>query len=88
MQAAHGLARDMLIKTKNKTKEYYDKGQNQEDIHVGDNVLILDHTRKNKLTPLWLGPYPVIKVLEYNVKIQKEKRVATLHKNNVKLFKE
>jgi hypothetical protein len=91
MQAAYGLARDMLIKTKNKTKEYYDKGQNQEDIHVGDNVLIpnvLDHTRKHKLTPLWLGPYPVIKVLEYNIKVQKEKRVATLHKNSVKLFKE
>lgn len=47
MQAAYGLSRDMLIKTKNKTKEYYDKGQNQEDIHVGDNVLILDHTRKH-----------------------------------------
>jgi len=88
MQAAHGLARELLIKTKHKTKEYYDKGQNEQTIHVGDKVLILGQTRKHKLTPIWVGPYPVIKVLEYNIKIQKEKRIATLHKNHVKLFKE
>ncbi|KAL4127018.1 hypothetical protein QTP88_011216 [Uroleucon formosanum] len=88
MQNAYGLARELLIKTKHKTKEYYDREQNEQNIHVGDKVLILDHTRKHKLTPIWVGPYPVIKVLEYNIKIQKEKRIATLHKNHVKLFKE
>ncbi|KAL4153144.1 hypothetical protein QTP88_000977 [Uroleucon formosanum] len=73
MQNAYGLARELLIKTKHKTKEYYDREQNEQNIHVGDKVLILDHTRKHKLTPIWVGPYPVIKVLEYNIKIQKEK---------------
>lgn len=88
MQAAHGLARGLLIKTKHKTKEYYDKQQNEQDIHIGDKVIILDQARKHKLTPIWVGPYPVIKVLDYNVKIQKGKRIATLHKNHVKIFKE
>jgi len=88
MQTAYGLARELLIKTKHRTKEYYDKRQNEQNIHVGDKVLILDHTRKHKLTPIWVGSYSVIKVLAYNVKIQKEKRIATLHKNHVKLFKE
>jgi len=88
MQAAYGLARELLTKTKHKTKEYYDKEQNEQEIHVGDKVLILDHARKHKLTPIWVGPYPVIKILDYNVKIQKEKRVATMHKNHIKIFKE
>lgn len=88
MQNAFNLAKDLIIKTKNNTKGYYDIKQNSQEIHVGDNVLILDHTRKNKLNPIWIGPYPVVEVLEYNIKIQKEKRVATLHKNNVKLFNE
>ena len=88
MQTAYNLAKELIIKNKNSTKEYYDKGKNLQDIHIGDKVLILDHTQKNKLTPLWEGPDPVIDVLDYNVKIQKEKRIATLYKNNVKLFNE
>jgi len=39
MQAAYGLARELLIKTKHKKKEYYDKGQNEQDIHVRDKVV-------------------------------------------------
>lgn len=89
MQLAHNLARENLIDKKNKTKTYYDRNQNTQNIHIGDKVLILDHARKHKLTPLWLGPYEVIDTVgEYNIVIQKEKRTSTLHRNNVKIFKE
>lgn len=87
LQTAYALARENLINKKNRTKLHYDKGQNVQGVHIGDKVLIIDHTRKNKLAPLWVGPYEVIDLVgDYNVKIQKEKRVATLHKNNVKIF--
>lgn len=89
MQLAYQEARKTLLKTKNKTKEYYDRNNKVEEIHVGDKVLVIDNTRKNKLSPMWIGPYVVTEIVgEYNIKIQKEKRLATIHRNNIKLFHE
>ncbi|KAL4153158.1 hypothetical protein QTP88_000991 [Uroleucon formosanum] len=39
MQNAYGLARELLIKTKHKTKDYYDREQNEQNIHVGDKTV-------------------------------------------------
>ena len=36
MQAVYGLAMELLIKTKHQTKENYVKGQNEQNIQVGD----------------------------------------------------
>jgi hypothetical protein len=81
------MKQKMQLKTKIKTKEYYVKDNKVEAIHVGDKVLVVDNTRKNKLSPIWIGPYMVTEIVgEYNIKIQKEKRVSTIHRNNVKLF--
>lgn len=60
MQSAYALARENLIDKKSRTKLYYDKDQHMQNVHIGDQVLIIDHARKNKLTPLWVGPYEVV----------------------------
>lgn len=89
MQSANEIARENLIVNKRKTKLYYDRTQRVQNIHIGEKVLIIDHARKNKLTPLWVGPYTVLDLVgDHNVVIQKEKRKATLHLNNVKPFTE
>lgn len=57
MQSTYISARENLVKKKTGNKLYYDKWQNVQEIHIDDKVLIIDHARKNKLTPLWVGPY-------------------------------
>ena len=81
------MARDHLIKSKNKSKEYYDEKENAIGIHVKDKILLRDNTQKNKLNPLWIGPYEVLEVLDKeNIIIQRGRRRATVHKNNIKKY--
>jgi len=89
LQESHKIARERLIKRKIKSKEQYDKNQHSEDIHVKDLILLKDNTQKNKLSPLWKGPYEVLEVLDTeNVVIQRGRRQVTVHKNDVKKYYE
>lgn len=54
MQESQALARNHLLKAKEKSKEYYDRNSKRQDFNVGDKVLLQDKTSKNKLTPRWL----------------------------------
>jgi len=89
MQEAHKIARENLIKRKIKSKNQYDNNENPIDIHVKDQILLRDRTQKNKLNPLWTGPYEVTDVLDKeNIVIIRGKRHVTVHKNNVKKYHE
>ena len=68
LQKLHETARENLIKTKIKSKEDYDKNKNELDITINDLVYLRDNTQKNKLSPLWIGPYEVAKVINNDKK--------------------
>ncbi|KAF0703643.1 Integrase catalytic domain-containing protein, partial [Aphis craccivora] len=59
---SHKIARENLIKRKIKSKQIYDSNGNS--IHVKDQILLRDKTQKNKLNPLWIGPYEITDVLD------------------------
>ncbi|CAI6362678.1 unnamed protein product [Macrosiphum euphorbiae] len=88
-QEAHQIARNRLIKNKEVNKRYYDKKTNTEELKINDMILLKDHTQRNKLSPLWKGPYEVLDVLDSeNVVMSRNRNKVTVHKNDVKLYYE
>jgi hypothetical protein len=75
LQSAHEIARQKLIISKEKSKEYYDKGSEKCEIQVGQKILLFDETirmgRSKKLSPQYIGPYEVLAVDGVNVTIRK-----------------
>ena len=75
MQSAHEVARQKLIASKAKSKEYYDKGSETFEIQIGQKVLLFDETvrrgRSKKPSPQYIGPYEVLAVEGVNVTIRK-----------------
>jgi len=89
MQEAYKIAREKLIKNKIKSKENYDTNKNPIEMHVKDKIALRDHTQKNKLNPLWKGPYELTDILDRgNIVITRGKKHVTIHKNNVKVYHE
>lgn len=89
MQESHKIARERLINKKIKSKKQYDKKEFSEDLDVKDLILLKDKTQKNKLSPLWKGPFEILEVLDTeNVVIQRGRRKVTVHKNDVKRYYE
>lgn len=49
--------------------------------------MLKDDTQKNKLSPLWKGPYEVLEVLDNeNIVIQRGRRRVAVHKYNIKKY--
>jgi len=89
MQESHKIARERLVKKKIKSKANYDNNAHSEELHVKESILLRDNTQKNKLTPLWKGPYEILEVLDTeNIVIQRGRRKVTVHKNDVKKYHE
>lgn len=87
MQEAHAVARDRLLKSKEKSKQSYDRGVSQQNLSVGDKVYMKASGTQNKLSPLWHGPYEVLELLDNNVNIAIKRRGKRqiVHRNHVKL---
>jgi transposase InsO family protein len=89
LQESHKIAREKLIQKKIKSKDNYDNKEHAIEVHVKDQILLRDDTQKNKLNPLWKGPYEVIEILgRENIVIQRGRRSVVVHKNNVKIYHE
>ena len=87
MQLSHQVARERLINRKIKSKNRYDKKEHSENYNVKDLILLKDNTQKNKLSPLWKGPYEVLGVLDTeNIIISRNRKQVTVHKNDVKKY--
>jgi len=75
LQSEHEVARQKLISSKEKSKEYYDKSPQTFEIQIGQKVLLFDETarrrRSKKLSPQYIGPYEVLAVDGVNVTIRK-----------------
>jgi hypothetical protein len=75
LHSAHEVARQKLISSKEKSKDYYDKGSETFEIRIGQKVLLFGETvhrgRSKKLSPQYIGPYEVLAVDGVNVTIWK-----------------
>lgn len=87
LQYCHKIARENLIKNKEKSKQYYDQTTSSKRFIIGDKVLLKNHTRKNKLSPLWEGPYNIIDISSpENSIIRIKNKNKKVHNNHLKLF--
>ena len=74
------LAQEMLQKSSGKYKKYYDRGSKPRCLEVGDEVLVLLPTDKNKLLLQWKGPYKVLQRFnDCDYKVQVDKKVKSFH---------
>lgn len=91
MQYSNQIAQENLLKTKNTSKQNYDRNSLIREFDVGDKVLLYDESvrrgRSKKLTSLWIGPYKIIKKnSDVNYTIQKAKNKQTVHANRLKFY--
>ena len=54
------LVKENVTKAQKKQKNYYNKKSRPQNLKVGDEVQILDPTRRSKLQLEWNGPYKVM----------------------------
>ncbi|KAF0741430.1 Integrase catalytic domain-containing protein [Aphis craccivora] len=75
MHKSHKITRERLINKKIKFEKQYDKKEFSEDLDVKDLILLKDKTQKNKLSPLWEGPFEILEILDTeNLVIQRGRK--------------
>ena len=76
-----------MLRSKGISKTYYDQKSKPKKYKVGDFVYIRNHLRLRKaLSPIWKGPYKVIKILGNNtLSVLINRRRVTHHYDQVKL---
>lgn len=85
LQLAHRDARKRLIDSKIVRKVNYD--QNKKPIsYKKDDLILIRNESSNKMDRLFNGPYVVIEEVGPNVKIIKNGKVDTVHKNRTKPY--
>jgi len=57
------LARNELAKVQARNQRYYNRRARERKLNVGDSLLLLLPTERNKLTLAWRGPYKVIGIV-------------------------
>lgn len=89
LQTSHEFAREKLIKSKHKSKLYYDRYIRPIKFNIGDKVLLIDEAKNGKLSQIYQGPYIVIDIIdEVNSKIQIRNSSKIVHNNRLKLYHE
>lgn len=79
-------ARKHLIKSKERSKFYYDRKINVCKFKPGDYVFLLKEPQKGKFSDQYTGPYKVIEILPLNnVKILFQNRPRIVHMDKLKL---
>lgn len=86
LQKSQLEARDKLLDSKQKRKLYYDTYVNPIMYNPGDLIMLKNESRCNKLDPLYVGPFSVIKDEEPNVIINFKGNQKEIHKNLTKLY--
>lgn len=88
LQTTHKLARDNLIKSKEKSKGVYDNKVNPIILQEGDKVFVKNEKRVSKFSPIWLGPYDVVKpISRENTAVKIKHKPKVIHNNRLKLCK-
>ena len=87
MEASLKLAQKELQKSQTRYKKHYDKEAKPRHLEVGNQVLILLPTERNKLLMQWRGPYIVesrVGANDYRIKIGS--KTKTYHLNMLKKY--
>jgi hypothetical protein len=80
------MARENLMKSKLKSKEYYDKRINPQNFKIGDLVYLLKEFSKGKFADQYTGSHKVLDILQnQNIKIAAEGIPRTVHLNKLKV---
>ena len=81
------LAGQELAKASKRHKKYYDTRTKDRKFEIGDKVLMLLPTDKNKLKLQWKGPFDVIKkVAKHDYRIDVNGKEKTFHANLLKKY--
>ena len=83
------LASENLKLARKKQKQYYDRKARDRRFKVGDKVLLLLPSSRNKLLVQWRGPFVVTEVIgrqDYRIRVENVERV--FHANLLKLYVE
>ncbi len=90
LQTVHYQARQNLLASKDKSKEYYDQATGETKLKVGDKVLLYDETvrrgRSSKLSAKWIGPYILTELEKANAIITRGRKSIKVHLNRLKAF--
>ena len=82
-------AKENLIASKKRSKQYYDKRSRPYHFKVNDQVFLLKEPNKGKMTNQYVGPYTIIKVLPRNnvvIRIS-DKKTRVVHTDKLKIVK-
>lgn len=80
------MARENLMKSELKSKEYYDRLINPQNFKMGDLVYLLKEPSKRKFSDQYTGPHKVLEILQnQKVKIEVKGIPRTVHLNKLKL---
>jgi len=82
------MAKKELAKVQVRNQKYYNKRTRDRKLQVGDSVLLLLPTERNKLTLAWTEPYKVAGIVgdfDYRVEVSPDK-VKTYHMNMLKRY--
>jgi hypothetical protein len=90
LQTVHHQARQNLLASKDKSKEYYDQTTGETKLKIGDKVLLYDETvrrgRSSKLSAKWIGPYVLTELEKANATITRGLKSIKVHINRLKAF--
>lgn len=85
LQKSQTEARDNLLNCKLLRKTKYDNNVNPITYKSGDFILVKNENC-NKLDPLYVGPFPVVKDISPNVIISVDGKEKCIHKNRTRLY--
>lgn len=81
------LAKENLKSASSKYKVLYDKTAKVRNLKVGDKVLVLLPTDKNKLLMQWKGPFPTVgKIGNADYRVDMNGKIKTYHANLLKRY--
>lgn len=87
LQISHQMARENILLQKERSKNNYDKNSSPMEFQVGEQVLVRNETRKNKLEGIWKGPFPITEINSAeNVTILIKNKNVQLHVNRIKRY--
>lgn len=82
LQIAHQAAQHLLNNAKIHSKSQFDKNSNPKIYDIGDLVLVKNESG-HKLDSLYLGPFKVIEIGDFNVTIMTNGQKNQIHKNRI-----
>lgn len=92
LRKSREIAKNNLIDSKIKNKEYYDRKCRIEKYQIGNKVYVSNESNKigksKKLSPQFTGPYEIIEINSpVNVTVLMKRRKVKIHVNRLKLAK-